>query len=217
MNDGVFIFLIRHGRTEWNKKKIFRGHMDIPLDEVGIQQAEKAGKYLQEVAFTTIYSSTLRRAFQTAQIISRYQSKSVEVIPCQGFSDLNYGEWEGKSYERVKEEYPALYKMWEEEPHKVKIPGGETLSEAAERSFKALEEIILKHKGHFIGIVSHRVIIKLVILKMLGIGESGFWMIRQDPCCINIVRFYGYKFSILRVNDTSHIFTLKENLGISDF
>jgi len=71
MNDGVFIFLIRHGRTEWNKKKIFRGHMDIPLDEVGIQQAEKAGKYLQEVAFTTIYSSTLRRAFQTAQIISR--------------------------------------------------------------------------------------------------------------------------------------------------
>jgi len=212
----LLIFLIRHGRTEWNKKKVFRGHIDIPLDEVGKNQAEATGKFLQNINLSVIYSSPLKRALQTAEIIKKYQSKNVEVVTYPGFLDLSYGKWEGKTYERVKKSYPELYQVWEREPHKVKIPKGETLLEARRRSWQALKKVILTHQG-FIGIVSHRVINKLLICEMLGIDESGFWRIKQDPCCINIAKYRNGRFTILRLNDTCHIASLKENLETVDF
>jgi len=213
----LHIFLIRHGRTEWNKKKIFRGHLDIPLDEVGKNQAEATGKFLQDINLSVIYSSPLSRALHTAKIIKEYQSKNVEVVPHPGFLDLSYGEWEGKTYKEVKEIYPELYQMWEKEPHRVKIPKGETLLEAKRRSWQALQKVISQHKSYFIAIVSHRVINKLLICGMLGIEESGFWKVKQDPCCINIIEFHNGRFTILRVNDTCHISSLKENLETIDF
>jgi len=211
-----FIFLIRHGRTEWNKKKVFRGHIDIPLDEVGENQAKATGKFLQDINLSIIYSSPLKRALQTAKIIKKYQSKNVKVIAYPGFLDLSYGEWQGKTYEKVKKNYPELYQVWEKEPYRVKIPKGETLLEARRRSWQALQQVILKYQG-FIGIVSHRVINKLLICGMLGIDESGFWRIKQDPCCINIAKYHNGRFTILKLNDTCHISSLKENLKTVDF
>jgi len=72
MNKQLLIFLIRHGRTEWNKKEVFRGHLDISLDEVGKAQAEATGRVLQEVNLGIIYSSPLTRALQTAHIIKKF-------------------------------------------------------------------------------------------------------------------------------------------------
>ena len=212
----LHIFLIRHGRTEWNKKKIFRGHIDIPLDEVGRNQADATGSFLRNINLTVIYSSPLKRALETAQIIKKYQNNSVEIVPYPGFLDLNYGEWEGKTYEKVKRSYPELYQMWEKEPNRVKIPKGETLWEAKRRSWQALREVISKHQG-YVGIVSHRVINKLIICSILGIDESGFWKIKQDPCCINIIECHNGRFTILRLNDTCHISPLKKNLDSVDF
>jgi len=217
MNKQLLIFLIRHGRTEWNKKEIFRGHLDISLDEIGKAQAEATGRVLQEVNLGIIYSSPLTRALQTAHIIKKYQSEDVKIVPHAGFLDLSYGKWEGKTHKEVRETYPELYQLWEREPHKVMIPGGETLSRAGERSWQTLQYIFSIYKGSFIGIVSHRVINKLLICKILGIDESGFWKIKQDPCCINIIKFCNGKFAILRLNDTCHISSLKENLRIKDF
>jgi len=213
----LLIFLIRHGRTKWNREKIFRGHMDIPLDEVGEAQAEAAGKFLQDIKLSLIYSSPLKRALQTANIIKKYQTEDTKIIPCQGFLDLSYGEWEGKTYRKIKETYPDLYRLWEKEPQKVKIPEGETLLEAKRRSWQALQQVISRSRGCSVGIVSHRVINKLLICGMLGIDESGFWSIKQDPCCINIIKYCDNRFTILKLNETCHISSLKENLKIVDF
>jgi len=213
----LLIFLVRHGRTEFNKKKIFRGHLDIPLDEVGKREAEATGKFLQDVNLSVIYSSPLKRALQTAKIIKKYQGKNLEVVPHPGLLDLSYGEWEGKTYKKIKETYPEFYQKWEKEPHRVKIPEGETLLEAKRRSCQALQQIISQHKSCLIALVSHRVINKLLLCGMLGIDESGFWRIKQDPCCINIVEYNNSRFTILRLNDTCHLSSSKENLVTMDF
>ena len=73
-NNQKVIFLIRHGNTEFNEKKIFRGHFDVPLDKNGIKQAEKTGKFLKDINIDAIYSSPLNRACNTAEIIKKWVS-----------------------------------------------------------------------------------------------------------------------------------------------
>jgi probable phosphoglycerate mutase len=170
------IFLIRHGNTEFNEKKLFRGHFDVPLDSVGIKQAEKTGKFLKDINFDIIYSSPLSRAYRTAEIIKKYQKSSIEIIKEDGFTDLNFGEWEGKGYDEAKLLYPEIFDNWIKEPFKASIPSGETLYNAQNRSWETLKEIVAKNTGSFLVIVTHRVINKLLILKMLDIGESGIYL-----------------------------------------
>ncbi|MBM3708925.1 MAG: histidine phosphatase family protein [Actinobacteria bacterium] len=210
-NNQKVIFLIRHGNTEFNEKKLFRGHFDVPLDSAGIKQAEKTGKFLKDINLNIIYSSPLSRAYRTAEIIKKYQKNNIEIIKEDGFKDLNFGEWEGKDYDEAKLLYPEIFDKWIKEPFKASIPGGETLYNAQNRSWETLKEIVARDTGSVLAIVTHRVINKLLILKMLDIGESGMWKINQDPCCINIFEYRYKNFFVSKLNYNFHITDIKDS------
>ena len=91
-NGKIIILLIRHGNTKFNKQKVFRGHNDIPLDDTGIIQAEKTGKFLSGIKINEIYCSPLSRAVQTAEKIAGLQKHPVKIIKEKGFLDLSFGE-----------------------------------------------------------------------------------------------------------------------------
>ena len=211
------ICVIRHGRTALNAQKVFRGHLDSPLDDRGEQQAELTGKLLADIDLNVIYTSPLQRAVQTAEAVSKYQKNVVKVVPHQGFMDLSYGQWEGKTYDEVKQEYPELHKIWEEDPKKVVIPEAETLTEARNRIWPALEQILAENNNPIIAIVSHRVVNKLILISMLGLTESDFWKLQQDTCCVNLIEYKGGQFTVLKMNHSSHIFSLQESINIGDF
>ena len=86
------LILARHGETVWNVEKLYRGRTDVNLDEVGIKQAKLLGKYLSIWELEVIYSSPLRRAIETANIIARYQKIVVKIA--EGLTDFDYGEWQ---------------------------------------------------------------------------------------------------------------------------
>lgn len=205
------IFLIRHGNTEFNEKKLFRGHLDVPLDSVGIEQAEKTGKFLKDINFDLIYSSPLSRAYKTAEIINRYQSNDIEILKENGFMDLNFGDWEGKGYDEIKLLYPEIFNQWMREPYRAAIPGGEMLCDAQDRSWKILKEIVSESAGSMLAIVTHRIINKLLISKILDIGKSGIWKINQDSCCINIFDYMHENFFVSKLNYNFHIIDIKES------
>ncbi len=211
------VFLIRHGNTELNKKKAFRGHIDVPLDGEGLEQAEKTAKFLRDIDFDIIYSSPLSRAMQTADIIKDSQKKEVKVITEPGFLDISFGEWEGKTYDEAQAQYPDVFKVWAKEPHKAKVPGGETLSEVKKRARETLNDIVSDRNGSTIGIVSHRMINKLLINSILGMDGSKLWLIKQDPCCINIFQYKHGMFFASKLNYNFHIMGLKESINIFDF
>lgn len=211
-NNQKIIFLIRHGNTEFNEKKLFRGHFDVPLDKTGIEQAEKTGKFLKDINLDVIYSSPLNRAYKTAEMIKEYQSgnNKIEILKEDGFIDLNFGEWEGKSYDEVKSLYPEIYNQWIREPFKITIPGGESLYSAQNRAWERLKKIVTENTDSYLAIVTHRIITKLLILKMLDISEAGIWKINQAPCCINIFEYNYGTFFVSLLNYNFHITDMKD-------
>jgi len=209
------IYLVRHGQTAWNKEEIFRGRSDIPLNETGLKEAELAGEYLKKKEIHAIYSSPLSRAMQTAQKIGRFHN--LEVRPLNGMIDMSFGEWEGKSLKEVQETDQERYQLWREEPHRVKLPGGESLKAVRIRSMAALEEVIRNHLEKTLVLVSHRVINKVLICGILGIDNSHFWQIGQDTTAINLIQFRKGKYVLSLLNETCHLKPLEGQRTKVDF
>jgi len=196
------IILVRHGETEWNVKEVFRGRIDIELNETGMKQAELLAKYLSYLRIDAIYSSPLRRALTTAKIMASYHKLDVVVNP--GLIDFEYGEWQGLSHQEAKDKYKELYAQWTNRPDLVRIPAGERLDEVRERAMSVVDRVIAKYEGSVV-LVSHRVVNKVLICALLGLDNSHFWNIRQDTCGITIFTYENERFILTRHNDTSYL------------
>lgn len=210
------IFLIRHGETAWNNEGIFRGQSDIPLNERGLQQAKATANYLQAVDFKAVYCSPLSRARQTAEAIC--SGRVIKPLSISAFTDISFGPWEGKSLSELEALYPEAIKTWRESPEQHKLQGAETLNEAMSRSYHKMEILARENRGKNIAIISHRVILKLLILAALGQDSKGFWKIKQDTCCINMLEYKENSgFLLVRLNETCHLNPLIESCRQQDF
>lgn len=210
------IVLVRHGETKWNSEGIFRGRSDIPLNERGLKQAEATGSYLQSFNFAAVYSSPLSRALQTAAAICR--SRKIKPQPLAAFTDISFGPWEGQTYSSLETLYPEEIRTWREEPANHKLPGAETLDEAKLRAFTEMERLVQANRGKSIAIVSHRVVIKLLLLAAIGLGSEAFWKIKQDTCSINILEYSPTgEYIIVRLNETCHLQSLDQSFRQKDF
>jgi len=211
----ILIYLVRHGQTAWNKEEIFRGRTDIPLDETGLRQAELAGEYFREMGIHGIYASPLARAWETAQKIAQFHNLKVQ--PLDGMIDMSFGEWEGHPHQEIQTKDREIYRRWRDEPHKVRLPGGESLEDVRIRTMAALEEVIRLHPGKTVILVSHRVINKVLICGILGIDNSHFWQISQDPTAINLIQYKNGRYILSLMNETCHLNPLKEGRPKVDF
>ncbi|MGD9117750.1 MAG: histidine phosphatase family protein [Dehalococcoidia bacterium] len=196
------IILARHGETEWNVEEVFRGRIDIELNETGRRQAELLAEHLAELKIEAVYSSPLKRALDTAEAIARRHKLKVEANP--GLTDCDFGQWQGLPLKEVREKYSELYRQWAESPHRVKIPGGESLDEVRKRALKIVNEILAKHRERVV-LVSHRVVNKVLISALLGLDNSHFWKIRQDVGATTTFSHRDGRFVLLKHNDTSYL------------
>ncbi|GAJ07152.1 unnamed protein product, partial [marine sediment metagenome] len=196
------IILARHGETEWNVKEIFRGRIDIELNETGIKQAELLAEYLIDLKIDAIYSSPLKRALKTAEIIASHHKLDVKITP--GLIDFNFGKWQGSTHQEVKDKYKELYAEWISSPEWVKMPAGESLNEVRERARGVVDDVIAKYEGTLV-LVSHRVVNKVLICALLGLDNSHFWNMRLDTCGITSFIYENGGFILTKHNDTSFL------------
>lgn len=198
------LILVRHGQTQWNKEQIFRGSKDIELDRTGRRQAEALGERLKSRRIDAIYSSSLKRAMYTAEAIARLQGLPVMVGP--GLVDMCFGEWEGMSHQEVRQKDPKQYRIWKENPWKAKIPGASKIKDIQAQSIKAIRGMIEDHPMEStIAVVTHRVILKLILMKILSMGPEGFWSIKLSSCGLTTVEWDGERFVLTCLNDTGHL------------
>ena len=202
----IELILARHGETAWNVEKIYRGRSDVGLDEVGIKQAELLGKYLSNYGLKAVYSSPLKRALDTANIIARYQKIHVQIA--EGLLDFDYGEWQCLPERDVKRLHPALLNEWHNNPQRVRMPGGESLEDVRKRATEVINDILSNYQGSVV-LVSHRVVNKVLICSLLGLDNSHFWNIKQDVGGITVFNYVDGRFILTKHNDTSHLKELK--------
>jgi probable phosphoglycerate mutase len=197
------LFVVRHGETEWNKEEIFRGRADIPLNEKGRTQAERAANYLRRFRIESIYTSPLLRAKETASIIEGKTNAKLYIT--DEFIDMDFGIWEGLSLKEVQEKYPEEFEVWKKHPEKWKM-GGETLQDVRRRVREGLRILTKEQKKKDgVVIVTHRVICKMISMVILGISNKGFWRIKFDPASISIFDYDGRNYSATLLNGISHV------------
>ncbi len=200
------VYLLRHGQTMWNREEIFRGQTDVPLDDIGREQAKALAHALeeQEIEKPVFLASPLQRATETAQLAASLFPEA-KVIPDNAFLDISYGEWEGKSRAEVEKEYPEMYYTWVSSPHQVDFPGGESLQVAADRAEEGIYRAALDNQDGDTVIVAHRAVNKALFCRLLGAGMKSFWKLRQNTACINKLYYSNSSFVLVKINETCHL------------
>ena len=131
----MIILLVRHGQTGWNQVERFRGHADIPLNEIGLAQANTTAKRIAaQWKPTAVFSSPLSRALVTAQKIST--AINLTAIPSSGLMDIDFGQWQGLTPEEAQTQWPEQIDNWAHAPQELAIPGGETFDQVQSRALK---------------------------------------------------------------------------------
>jgi len=198
------IMLIRHGETEWNILGKFQGSTDIPLSNEGIRQAFMLKERLKS-DFDYIFSSPLKRAYETAKILCDESGKQVSIA--EEIREINFGEWEGLTVKGIAEKYPDIFNEWRNDKREGKFCGGDmsTLN-ASIRAKNCIMEIANKHKGKKIVIVAHGGIIKAGLIGIFEWDMSMYHKISLGNTCVNTITFNDdMKPALLGLNDTNHL------------
>jgi alpha-ribazole phosphatase/probable phosphoglycerate mutase len=201
------IYLIRHGETEGAETKRYKGHIDVPLSENGIEQIKRLAEYLSaevqkrgsaEAAYelSAIYTSDLSRAVKSAELIAKPHGIKPMVLP--ELRERNFGTWEGMSFDEIKEKWPDAFNSWSSNPLKFCPMGGESTIEVRDRAVKAFNKIIEQHNGHNIAIVSHGGINRVMLCELLGMPLENIFRVEQDYACINIVEMWD-KYPVVKL------------------
>lgn len=187
-------YIFRHGETDYNLEKRWQGcGIDTDLNETGICQAKALVEKLASKNLEIIYSSALKRALKTAEIIA--DSLNLEVKVIKDLREGSFGESEGLRKEEAALKYPEIFNLWYDEKADhldVAFPGGETKRQMQQRMLGVLEGL-LKTRESVIGIASHGSSIRYLLLgfgKILGrltntalfhvVYEDGEWRVEDE-------------------------------------
>jgi len=201
------LYLVRHGESEWNKLKKVQGQKDILLTERGVEQAKLIGKRLKEEGIEKIYTSDLKRAYDTASIIG--EILKIEVIPLKELREINFGIWEGLTSDIINSEFSKEHELWLKKPEQLKIEGAESIIDLQLRAMKGVNKIINDNNINNILIVSHSATLKTIILGLLNMDISHFKNITLNNVSLSIIEFRQYNRVLSLLNDTNH---LKESI-----
>ena len=206
------ILFIRHGETDWNRIKRIQGHIDIPLAESGVAQAQQLGvRVAQEVQsgarLDAIWSSDLLRAQQTAQPIAEALGLPMQLT--EGLRERNYGAFQGHDSDEIAERFPDEYAHWQTRDPGFAPPEGESQREFYHRVLHALEPILAMHPGGRIACVAHGGVLDCVyrFANGLALDAPRAWPLLNTS--VNVVDFergdYVTQARVVAWGDVAHL------------
>ncbi|MDO9546693.1 MAG: histidine phosphatase family protein [Pelolinea sp.] len=206
------LFLIRHGQTEWNKKKMIQGALDIPLNQEGIQQAKTVSKKMSDhYPFDVLFSSPAERALKTAQMINGKSNREILVDP--DLIEIDFGSLTNHTLDDLESEQAEYIEKFNHfistnrdlGTIRPELPDGEPIAKIEDRIHSFLNKILLLHKGQKIAVVSHGSFLKCLITSLSGGSLKNYMPYWIENASISIVDFYGHLPIIRVLNDSSHL------------
>jgi alpha-ribazole phosphatase len=198
-----FLYVVRHGATDWNQSGRIQGHTVIPLNETGRAQARLASIRLAGVYATALYSSDLLRAYETAQIIG--QATGLGVVQTPGLREINFGVWQGLSSLQIRERDPDVYAARRANPYDVAPAGAETWRRFYDRALQAVRDILMATTAQRVIVVTHSGVCTVIGLHALGFDCTGKRTFDSHNCGIHTIAVYGDSWRAVTFNDITHL------------
>ena len=195
------IILVRHGETMANKAQLVLGTSDVPLTELGRDQAKAAAQKisLMEPSPTILFSSPYQRAKETAGYISNVIG--LNPIFIDGLKEMNSGEMEGIKASEMDDKYPEYMKNWRRDHSTARPPGGETLEEVHSRAWKSILNIFNEYDESLVVVVAHLFPIQGILCNVLGIKSNNFEKLVIDLGSLSYIEIQSNSYRLLRMND----------------
>ncbi|WP_180955383.1 histidine phosphatase family protein [Peribacillus deserti] len=198
------IYLVRHGKTEWNVQTRWQGWGNGELTAEGMQGATLLSKRLKDEPIDKVYASSSKRAYHTAEII--IGRRSIEIVKEDVLREMHFGDWEGRTKDEVIAQYANEVKAFWETPHLYTRDQGELFPDVYERAAEAWKMILENHSSGTVLIVSHSIFLRVLLsyLKDLPLEH----LFKQEPLLntsLTQIQVEDGKVSIIFEGDTSHL------------
>lgn len=195
MKNNTNLIFMRHGITDLNLKNVYFGYLDPPLNNTGKEQIENTKKLFLNKQIDVIYSSDLKRCTESADIVNELYH--LEIFEKKNLRELNFGIFEGKSFDDITLEYPDEAEMFFKNWQNYRIPKGESIKEFMKRISFEIENIKHKHNGKNILIVTHSGVIQSVLSYYFSKNLDFYWKFMLNNASITKLCFDKNDFSFL--------------------
>ena len=198
------VFVVRHGATVLSAEDRFAGATDVELSETGRSQVRALSRRLAPQPISAFYASPLGRTMETAKILAEPHGKPV--TPESGLLEINHGVWEGLTRLEAETKFGHTYARWESDPFNFAPEGGETGLAVTARAMPALLDIIARHPGEMVCLVSHKATIRLLLSAVLGFDPRRYRdHLDLNPASLTILDSTGAtNVRLTLYNDVAH-------------
>lgn len=198
------LYLIRHGEAMGNVMLQFQGSIDKPLSPRGEEQTKCLEDRFRSIEVDVLYSSPLDRAYKTAEAVSRATGCEIRIEEL--LTEIDGGEWEGKSWKDFPVLFPEAFDNWVNHPGVFQAPGGESMEQVYDRAVKIISEIIERHPGKRIAVATHGCFIRNALCFLLGYPILEMNRVPlADNTAISAFHIEDGKIEPVFLNDNSHL------------
>ena len=180
-------WLLRHPEPQPEARGRCYGALDVPLSPGGFQEASRVAGFLHEEPLSAIYASPRRRCQDAALILAG--GHGCCPVTLDALREIDFGEFEGRSYDEIAASHPDLYRQWMDHPTEIQFPGGESFAQMRERVVEAANALRRRHDGETIAIVTHGGVIRILVADALSIPHANIFRIAQRYAAINLIRY----------------------------
>jgi broad specificity phosphatase PhoE len=222
------LILVRHGVTEWNQAGRYQGHQDVPLSELGREQARRVAERLRAEPITAAYSSDMQRARETACII--LSGREVELQTTAALRELGFGAWEGLNASEASSRYPGEWDAWIRDPVQSRPPGGgEDIADLFDRVVGFYRSVVrlpaadgaqpdwftYRAAGQDVDegsttllVASHGGTVRALLAHLFEVPAAHYWRFGIRPASVSILDIYPEGPVADVIGDTSHLMDL---------
>lgn len=200
----ITLYFIRHGETLWNASGRYQGSTDVGLSPEGLRQAELVAKQFCDIPLDGIISSPLKRALNTAKGIAR--SHSLELKQDARFSELCFGDWEGKTFSEIEHLWPGMIEEMYHHPDTIQFPNGESFKDAQKRAMEGVHALLNGQEDKSYAVVCHGAVLRTILCGLLEIPLIHAWNFCVFNASITCMQCYpGDRNLLVYSNSTSHL------------
>jgi len=198
------LYLVRHGATQAASEGRFSGADGVDLSDEGREQVRRLAPRLAVCGIDAVYTSPLSRTVETASILAAPLGLPLQHRP--GLREIAHGHWEGLTRAEVEERFGDEYSLYDSDPYTFAPEGGESGVEVLARALPVIREIVVRHAGQEVLVVSHKATLRLLLSSLLGFDPRRYRdALDQSPACLNVVDFRDpSRARLMLFNDTSH-------------